>query len=113
MEQVIDSENAISEEFLMTLLCQVGAAKSAIMQAMLEARNGNFSEVDQLLQQADEALIEVHKTQTSLIGFDEGQGKVTMTLILTHIQDHIMTTMLCRDIVTEIVELYQRTAEKQ
>ncbi|GAK82509.1 hypothetical protein JCM19238_45 [Vibrio ponticus] len=55
MEQVIDSENAISEEFLMTLLCQVGAAKSAIMQAMLEARNGSFSEVEQLLQQADEA----------------------------------------------------------
>ena len=112
MEQLLDSDNGISEEFLTTLLCQVGTAKSSIMQAMFEARNSNFAEVDRLLNEADEALVAVHKTQTSLIGYDEGQGKVTMTLILTHIQDHIMTTMMCRDIVNEIVELYKRTSEK-
>ncbi len=31
-----------------------------------------------------------------------------MTLILTHIQDHIMTTMLCREMAEEINEIHQK-----
>ena len=105
MDHVITQQSDITEEFLMTLLCQVGQAKSLFMQAMLEARMANFAEIESLLTQGDEALTSVHKSQTSLIGFDEGEGKVHMTLILTHIQDHIMTTMLCRDLAIEIIEL--------
>ncbi|WGV99421.1 PTS lactose/cellobiose transporter subunit IIA [Vibrio sp. YMD68] len=105
MNQLISQESDISEEFLMTLLCEVGQAKSSFMQAMFEARQSNFSESMTLLDHGDEALANVHKSQTSLIGFDEGEGKVRMTLILTHIQDHIMTTMLCRDLAVEIIEL--------
>ncbi|OEF07745.1 PTS lactose/cellobiose transporter subunit IIA [Vibrio genomosp. F10] len=105
MNQLISQESDISEEFLMTLLCEVGQAKSSFMHAMFEARQSNFSESMTLLGQGDEALANVHKSQTSLIGFDEGEGKVRMTLILTHIQDHIMTTMLCRDLAVEIIEL--------
>ncbi len=105
MNHIIEQESDISEEFLMTLLCEVGQAKSTFMQAMLEARKGNFTHSLELMKQGDEALANVHKSQTSLIGFDEGEGKVRMTLILTHIQDHIMTTMLCREIAEEIIEL--------
>ncbi len=96
----------------MTLLCQVGEARSAFMGAMVSARKGNFNESDELLKQGDQALISVHKSQTSLIGFDEGAGKVTMTLILTHIQDHIMTTMLCREMATEIISIHHLLREK-
>ncbi|MCG9627751.1 PTS lactose/cellobiose transporter subunit IIA [Vibrio mediterranei] len=101
----INSSEDISEEFLMTLLCTVGEAKSSFMQALVEARKGSFSKVHELMSYGDEVLAKVHKTQTGLIGFDEGKGKVTMTLILTHIQDHIMTTMLCRDLAVEIIAL--------
>jgi len=98
----------ITEEFLMTLLCQAGAARSAVMQAMLEARQGDFESAKASLKAADEALAEVHKSQTELISFDEGEGKVKMTLILTHIQDHIMSAMLCKDLAFEIIELQRR-----
>ncbi len=101
----INQTSDINEEFLMTLLCTVGEAKSSFMQAMLEARLKNFDQSYEMIAIGDEALANVHKRQTSLIGFDEGTGKVPMTLILTHIQDHIMTTMLCRDLAIEIIEL--------
>lgn len=107
MNTETESQFEISEEFLMTLLCQVGEARSSFMEAMREARNGQFEEANQLIHAGDNALKEVHKSQTELISFDEGAGKVPMTLILTHIQDHIMTTMLCRELVDEIVYIHQ------
>lgn len=108
MEHIITKQSDITEEFLMTLLCEVGQGKACFMQAMLEARKGQFSESQRLLAQGDISLSTVHKSQTNLIGFDEGQGRVQMTLILTHIQDHIMTTMLCRDLAIEIIELHKQ-----
>lgn len=102
----------ITEEFLMTLLCQAGAARSSVMQAMVEARQGDFESAQASLRAADEALEAVHKSQTSLIGFDEGEGKVKMTLILTHIQDHIMNAMLCKDLAVEIIALQKAVQNK-
>ncbi|CAH0534312.1 PTS system N,N'-diacetylchitobiose-specific EIIA component [Vibrio stylophorae] len=113
MVQAIQSSDDITEEFLMTLLCQVGEARAAFMEAMSAARQGHFDEASRCLNEGDQALIDVHRSQTSLIGFDEGEGKVTMTLILTHIQDHIMTTMLCRDLAAEIVGIHQLIREKE
>ncbi|OAN13058.1 PTS fructose transporter subunit IIC [Photobacterium jeanii] len=109
----INCSEDITEEFLMTLLCQVGEARAACMQAMKEAREGRAQAAQALLKEADNALITVHKTQTSLIGFDEGAGKVKMTLILTHIQDHIMTTMLCRELAEEIVGIHHKVLRKE
>ncbi len=65
----INTQEDITEEFLMTLLCKAGEARSAVMQAMGEARNGEFERSEAMLVAAEEALTEVHKTQTGLIGF--------------------------------------------
>jgi len=108
MSSDITTVEDITEEFLMLLLCQVGEARSACMQAMSYARQEQFEKAQECLALADDALINVHKSQTSLIGFDEGAGKVPMTLILTHIQDHIMTTMLCRDLADEVMVIHKK-----
>ncbi|KMV30391.1 PTS lactose/cellobiose transporter subunit IIA [Photobacterium swingsii] len=108
MDMDIQCSDDITEEFLMTLLCQVGEARAACMEAMHVARQGDNEKALRLLKDSDQALVTVHKTQTALIGFDEGAGKVKMTLILTHIQDHIMTTMLCRDLAEEMVAIQHK-----
>jgi len=108
MKIEIEHPEDITEEYLMMLLCQVGEARSACMEAMSLARKDKFNQANKLLGIADAALIAVHKSQTSLIGFDEGAGKVPMTLILTHIQDHIMTTMLCREMAEEVIAIHKK-----
>jgi len=107
----INSVEDISETFLMTLLTQAAMGESAAKEAMLVARDGDFERASSLIKQANLAFTEVHKTQTALIGFDEGEGKVPMTLILTHIQDHIMTGVLAKEVAEEIILLRQEMAE--
>ncbi|MDG3085307.1 PTS lactose/cellobiose transporter subunit IIA [Vibrio hannami] len=107
----INSAEDITEEFLMMLLTQAAMGESASKEAMLKARAGEFEAAKQLIEQAEEAFTEVHKTQTALIGFDEGEGKVQMTLILTHIQDHIMTGMLAKEMAEEVIFLREELAD--
>ena len=107
----INSVNDISEEFLMMLLTQAAMGESASKEAMQKARVGEFDQAKKLIEQAEEAFAVVHKTQTSLIGFDEGEGKVPMTLILTHIQDHIMTGMLAKELAEEIILIREEITE--
>jgi PTS system cellobiose-specific IIA component len=46
--------------------------------------------------------------QTELIGLDEGEGKVPVNLIMVHAQDHIMTAMLARELIEEIIDIHRK-----
>lgn len=45
--------------------------------------------------------------QTQLIGLDEGEGKVPVNLIMVHAQDHIMTSMLAKEMIQELIEIHR------
>jgi PTS system cellobiose-specific IIA component len=98
------------EEQIMLLLVQAGAARSAAISALRLARNGQFAEAQQQLTAASDSVSAAHQQQTALIGLDEGSGKLPVTLILVHAQDHLMNAMLIQDLAGEIIELYRRTA---
>ncbi|ENQ6426181.1 PTS lactose/cellobiose transporter subunit IIA, partial [Escherichia coli] len=34
--------------------------------------------------------------------------KLQITLVMVHAQDHLMTGMLCRELVTELIEVYKK-----
>ena len=49
-----------------------------------------------------------HLVQTQLIESDEGEGKMKVSLVLVHAQDHLMTSMLARELVAELIELHEK-----
>ncbi len=93
------------ESTVMELLIYAGQARSDAMEAISASRNKLWDEADQLMASSELACREAHKIQTTLIGQDEGCGKVTVNLILVHAQDHLMTAMLCQDLAKEIIAL--------
>ena len=48
-----------------------------------------------------------------LIGMDEGCGKIPVNLIMVHAQDHIMTSMLAREMVEELIDVYRQRQDVQ
>lgn len=99
------------ETTVMELIIHAGEARSSAMQALQEARKHNWSVVDAMLENASQAAREAHKIQTSLIGADEGCGKIPVNLIMVHAQDHLMNAMLCRDLVEELIYLHREVQE--
>lgn len=100
--------DALLETQLMNLIVQAGMCRSALMQALQQAKKKQFDQVDKYLQQADEALKAAHHVQTELISQDEGEGKLPVTIIMVHAQDHVMNAVLLMDIVKEFIDIYRQ-----
>ena len=97
------------EMVVMEIICNAGEARSLCYEALKLARQDDFDQAQEKLALGKECLNKAHLMQTQLIEADEGQGKVPMTLVMVHAQDHLMTTILAYELATEIVALHQKS----
>ncbi|WP_428945914.1 PTS lactose/cellobiose transporter subunit IIA [Pantoea sp. FN060301] len=96
------------EEAVMEIIVNAGQSRSLCFEALQAARDGSIDRARSLLVEADGFARQAHKMQTRLIEQDAGEGRQPMTLIMVHAQDHLMTSMLARELSEEIIHLYQR-----
>ena len=104
----VDSSVEDLEETIMELIINSGESKSCAMQALYAAKARKWDEVDGLLEESTAASKRAHVVQTQLIGMDQGTGKVPVNLIMVHAQDHIMTSMLARELIEELIEVHRK-----
>ncbi len=96
------------EEAVMEIIMHAGQSRSLCFEALQAARKGSLDEAKSLLREAEGYSRRAHLMQTKLIEQDAGEAKQPMTLIMVHAQDHLMTSMLARELSEEIIHLYQR-----
>ena len=96
------------EEAVMEIIVNAGQSRSLCFEALHAARQGNLDEAKSLLREADGYARQAHKMQTKLIEQDAGEARQPMTLIMVHAQDHLMNSLLERELSEEIIHLYQR-----
>lgn len=96
------------EEAVMEIIVNAGQSRSLCFEALHAARQGNIDEAKSLLREADGYARQAHKMQTKLIEQDAGEARQPMTLIMVHAQDHLMNSLLARELSEEITHLYQR-----
>ncbi|XTZ39227.1 PTS N,N'-diacetylchitobiose transporter subunit IIA [Salmonella enterica] len=106
LENPIATDNL--EEVVMGLIINAGQARSLAYAALKQAKQGNFCLAKEIMEQSKLALNEAHQVQTKLIESDEGEGKMKVTLVLVHAQDHLMNAMLARELVAELIELHEK-----
>ncbi len=100
------------ENLIMELLVRAGSARSHALSALQQARKGDFAAADIALAEARKSVNEAHQMQTELIGMDEGCGRLPVTLITVHAQDHLMNAMLIQDLATDFITLYRRLPQE-
>ncbi|CAI8922151.1 MULTISPECIES: PTS N,N'-diacetylchitobiose transporter subunit IIA [Kosakonia] len=96
------------EEVVMGLIINSGHARSLAYTALKQAKQGDFDGAKALMEQSRLALNEAHLVQTKLIEGDQGEGRMKVSLVLVHAQDHLMTSMLARELITELIELHEK-----
>lgn len=84
-----------------------GDARSTLLQLLKEVRSGNFDNVDKAIKDVDENLAKAHNTQTQMLSQEAGGEDLELGFIFVHGQDHLMTTLLLRDLITDFIELYK------
>ena len=96
------------EMIIFQLITHSGDAKSLLFEAIQIAKTGDFTGAEEKITKAEEHLAMAHKQQTALIQ-NEAQGNTTeVSLLLIHAQDHLMNTIMFKDLAKEFVELYGR-----
>ena len=90
------------------IVAYAGDARSSLLEAIKCAKRGEFDKIDDLVKDAQENLNIAHAKQTEMLALD-AQGKdLEIGFIMIHAQDHLMTTMLLKDIVYDICEIYKK-----
>ena len=110
LDHIAAAEPAVNdrEEVGMGLIINSGQARSLAYAALKQAKQGDFEAAKTMMEQSRMALSEAHLVQTQLIESDEGEGKMKVSLVLVHAQDHLMTSMLARELVAELIELHEK-----
>ncbi|MGX8852390.1 PTS lactose/cellobiose transporter subunit IIA [Amedibacillus sp. YH-ame10] len=93
------------------IVAYAGDARSKLVQALTEAERGNFELAKQLVEESKECLTMAHQAQTDMLHAEASGEAVDVGFIMVHGQDHLMTTMLLRDVVHSFITLFERTSK--
>ncbi len=96
------------ELMIFKLISHSGEARSFFHEAIGHAKQGQFESAEASLKKAETSLVDAHSLQTGLIQKEAAGEKTEMSLLMVHAQDHIMTTMLFKEMAAELVEVYKR-----
>lgn len=88
---------------VMGIIINAGQSRSLCYGALHAAKTGNFVITDAKMQEAAHYSRETHLIQTQLIEANEGEGKTKITLVMIHAQDHLMTSILAKELIAELI----------
>lgn len=96
------------EEIAMTIVGNAGEARSLAFEALKEAKEGNYEKAKKYLEQSKERSLAAHEIQTELICNEADGNGIEMNLLMVHAQDHLMTSILARELIEEMITLYKK-----
>ena len=82
-----------------------GDARSKLLMAVEKAKAGDLVTADRLVAEANECLVEA---QTDFLQQEARGDNVEVGFIMVHGQDHLMTTLLLKDIVGTLMDVYKK-----
>ena len=89
------------------IVAYAGDARSKLLEALKAAEAGDFAKADSLVDEAGSCIAEAHHAQTSLLTEAAGED-LAYSVTMMHGQDHLMTTILLKDLMHHLIELYKR-----
>ena len=90
------------------IVAYAGDAKSALLKALDNAREGKIEEAKKLVEEANQSIVDAHNEQTKLLADEAGGDDMDVTFIMVHGQDTLMTTMMLMDQCKFFIDEYER-----
>ncbi|MCY8317143.1 PTS lactose/cellobiose transporter subunit IIA [Bacillus vallismortis] len=106
MEQ-IKITDLTDEQISCQLILHSGNARSSIIQSLRAYKEGNKEEADALITKADQDLSAAHDIHFQMIQKESGGDAAAFSLLLMHAEDHLMSTLTMKELVKELLDLFQ------
>lgn len=95
------------EQVCFRLILHSGNARSKVIQSIREYRAGSVQKAEELLHQAEGDLQQSHDIHFQMIQKEAGGEKNEFSLLLLHAEDHLMSTLTMKELVSELLELFK------
>lgn len=90
------------------IIASVGAARSSYIEAIQEAKAGNFAGAEELIAEGDKLFVEGHHAHAGLIQQEASNEQVDLKLILMHAEDQLMSAEGFKVIAQEFIDVHQK-----
>ena len=92
----------------LNIIANVGTARSNYIAAIDKASEGDFKEAERLIKEGEEAFNEGHQAHSQLLTKMANGEDVTMTLLLTHAEDQLMSAEAFGILAKKFITLYEK-----
>lgn len=96
------------QSIAMQIIVNAGDAKSFAFKALKYAKEGEFDKAEKSLKNCKEKILAAHKIQTDMLQKEASGDNVDVNLLIVHAQDHLMNSILAKDLIEEMVCLYSK-----
>ena len=90
------------------IITAVGTAKSNYIEAIREAKTGDFRKADKLMEEGKKNFLEGHKAHSALLTKEADGEKTEITLLLMHAEDQLMAADTIKIMAEEFIDLYKK-----
>lgn len=97
-------ELEMEQNICMIISC-AGEARSLCFEALYAARSGDFDKAESYIKQAQDELMKTHHIHSQIIQREANGEKQEVSLLLVHAEDHLMNTLLTKDLIKEMIEM--------
>ncbi|WP_426355120.1 PTS lactose/cellobiose transporter subunit IIA [Exiguobacterium sp. R-39] len=101
------------EQVAFMMILHSGNARSTIREAIEVYKEGTFEEFDQLMTSARSQLQEAHQVHFSQVQKEANGEPTTLSLLLLHAEDHLMSTQTMLDLTSGLIELMEHKFSKK
>ena len=98
-------------QIVMGIIMAGGNAKAHAVEAITAAKKGDFAEAEKKLEEANQAIVDAHNTQTEMLTAEARGEHTPIDLYMVHAQDHLMTGITFVDLAKEIVEVHKKIVD--
>jgi len=99
------------ENIVMELVVSGGNARACAIEALRAAKTGDFHKAAGLINECNEALEGAHKVQTEVLQSEARGGRMEVSLLMVHAQDHLMNAITVKDLVVEMIDILKAKGE--
>lgn len=102
------------EQKIVGMISSAGDSKAKAFEALKMVRESRYEDAKKLLAEAREIDLAAHKIQTELITAEMsgGEDKPEIGLLMVHAQDHYMTSQLARNLIEELINIFEEKEGK-
>lgn len=93
------------------IILHSGDARTIVHEGLDLMNQGKFEEAEKKMEDANNELLEAHKSQTKLLQNYANGDEIIVEVIMVHAQDHLMTTMTLREMAIEFLKMYKQIYE--